>query len=946
MKDKPKRIMNVLRKSRMDGKHPAHKESFEAQKFVFPCGMQVHRIKFLPVLILHSDSSERNTFMKRSHKIKSALSGTLLCLLLIGIFSTLILSSAFVIYATKGIDPVLDMDMLIENQGRTTKLYYTDGEGNAVEMENERLIGSENRIWISLENIPIEVQNAFIAIEDHRFFAHKGVDPRRTAGALLGFFSSEAKHYGGSTITQQLIKNLTGDNSVTPKRKITEIMRSLELEKHMSKEAILELYLNTVYLSEGCYGLETAAETYFGKSASELTLEEGAALAAVIQYPTKYDPIKNPENNRARRDTVLWRMHELGLIETAVYEDKLETPTVLHLGTKREEGAKNSWFTETVIEDVIEDLSAKYGLSRTAASHMLYNGGLSVHTTMDAKMQAALEEYYENIENFPMSLEGGRVDAAAVVIDPKSGRLLAVAGGTGEKKSDRIFNLATQMLRSPGSVIKPVSVYAPALEKNLITWASVYDDVPVTFTKQGSGYALWPKNNPRVYSGLTTVNTALCRSTNTVAVRILGQLGVQTSFAYAKTLGLSHLIEREYALDGELLSDIALAPLALGAVTKGVSVREMTGAYGALACGGVYHETVSYTAVYDKDGQLLLSHDLQGERVFGEDTADIMTRLLQNVVSVGTATDVTLQKTLPVAGKTGTSNANTDRWFIGYTPDLLCGVWCGYKDARDIGTYKKNPAVLVFDDLMTKFYAKNCAETVTLDKSRTFERSENVVRCLYCKDSGELPTSACSHDLRGHRLEYGYFKKGTEPTARCDAHILVDYDSVTKSVAAPHCPGENLIRVALVKHYGRAFPCEVTVTDAQYIYRHLPYGALPSMNENEPFFRDFYESGGSFIGISGGKHSHNSYCAEHDRPPEEITESEEAQMTEDTAVKETEPFGSDEAKREESTSKETEISETVPVETTPIEPRETEETTKKKRIVPWGFGAFFSGKPQ
>ncbi len=868
--------------------------------------------------------------MKTRHKIRNALGRIFACFLLIGLFSTLILSSAFVIYATKGIDASLDMDMLIEGQGRTTKLYYTDAEGNAIEMEDQRLIGSENRIWIPLEKIPIDVQNAFIAIEDHRFFEHKGMDLRRTAGAILGFFSGGAKHYGGSTITQQLIKNLTGDNSVTPKRKITEIMRALELEKHMSKEAILELYLNTVYLAEGCYGLETAAETYFGKSASELTAAEGASLAAVIQYPTKYDPMKNPENNRVRRDTVLWRMHELGLLKTSVYEASVSSPTVLHLGEKDEAAVKNSWFTEVVIEDVIADLSEKYGLSRAAASRMLYNGGLSVYTTMDKKMQETVEQYYANIENFPKSEEGARADSAAVLIDPKSGRLLAVAGAVGEKKSDRIFNLATQMLRSPGSVIKPITVYAPALEKNLITWASVYDDVPVTFNKEASGYALWPKNNPRVYAGLTTVNTALCKSTNTVAVRILRQLGVQTAFSYAKALGISHLIEKENGENGEVLSDVALAPLALGAVTRGVSVREMTGAYSALACGGVYHETVSYTAVYDKDGKLLLSHELKGESVFSEDTADVMTRLLQNVVSNGTAKDLTLQKTLPVAGKTGTSNANTDRWFIGYTPDLLCGVWYGYKDARDIGTHKKNPAVLVFDGLITKIYAKNASETVSLDKSHTFARSDNVVRCLYCRDSGVLPTSACSHDLRGHRLEYGYFKKGTEPKARCDTHILVDYDSKTHAVAAAHCPSENIIRIALLKHYGRAFPCEVTVTDAQYIYRHLPYGAVPSMEENEAFFQDFYESGGDFIGIAGAKQARNRYCAEHGHPPEEITEPEETVTTEEQAEISAE---SAQTTREERTSEET-----TPAETTPIEPREAESETKKKhRLIPWGF---------
>ena len=855
--------------------------------------------------------------MKKQHKIRGALGRILAALLLTGVFSTIILSFAFALYATKGIDSSLDLNMLIDHQGRTTKLYYRDANGESVEMEEERLFGTENRIWISLENIPIDVQNAFIAIEDHRFFEHNGVDFRRTGGAILGFFSPGGANYGGSTITQQLIKNLTGENSATPKRKITEIMRALNLEKNVGKDVILELYLNTVYLAEGCYGLETAAETYFGKSASELTAAEGASLAAIIQYPTRYDPVMHPENNRERRDTILWRMHELGLLETEAYEEALQTETVLHLNEREEGGAKNSWFTEVVIEDVIRDLSETYGLSRAAASGLLYNGGLSIHTTVDMKMQKSVEAYYENVENFPKSKEGARANSSCVLIDPKNGHLLAVAGGVGEKKSDRIFNLATQMLRSPGSVIKPISVYAPAIEKDIITWASVYDDVPVTFTPQGKGYALWPKNNPRVYSGLTTVNRALSQSTNTVAVRILQELGAQTSFRYAKKLGLSTLIEKENGTDGKILSDVALAPLALGAVTKGVSVREMTGAYGALANGGIFHKTVSYTAVYDKDGKLLLSHEEEGETVFSEETADLMTRLLKNVVSEGTASDLQLQKFVPIAGKTGTSNANTDRWFIGYTPDVLCGVWYGYQDARDIGTHKKNPAVLIFDGLLTKLYANQSAETITLDKTHRFAESKNVVRCLYCKDSGALPTSACTCDLRGQRLEYGYFKKGTEPKLRCDTHIMVDYDGKTKAVASAHCPKENLIRVALIKNYHRAFPCEITITDAPYTYRHLPFGATPSKNENVAFFQGFYEKDGNYIGIGAGSHAPNCYCADHEHPPEE---------TETEPVRETES--------EQMTEKETESKE----ETETIREREQTETTKeKKRLIPWHF---------
>lgn len=251
--------------------------------------------------------------------------------LLIILFCTILLSSALVLYATKEIDAELDLALLIDEQGRTTKLYCFNELGEAVELEDQRLHGAENRIWVGLDSIPQNVQNAFIAIEDHRFYEHHGVDIRRTAGAVLSFLSPGSGDYGGSTITQQLIKNLTGDNSVTVKRKVTEIMRALELEKKISKDKILEIYLNTVYLSEGCYGLETAAGKYFGKSAAELSLVEGAALAAIIQYPTRYDPIQNPEYNRERRDLILWRMYELGMIEEAEYKEAIETDTELHL---------------------------------------------------------------------------------------------------------------------------------------------------------------------------------------------------------------------------------------------------------------------------------------------------------------------------------------------------------------------------------------------------------------------------------------------------------------------------------------------------------------------------------------------------------------------------------------------------------------------------------------
>ncbi|MBP3554604.1 MAG: transglycosylase domain-containing protein [Clostridia bacterium] len=861
--------------------------------------------------------------MKRNHGKR--FGRIVLAFFLVIVFCAVMLTSSFVIYATQGIDASLDLEMLTANQGRTTKLYYYDGDGNAVELENERLHGAENRIWIPLFEIPKDVQNAFIAIEDHRFYEHQGVDFRRTAGAVLGFASGGGLSYGGSTITQQLIKNLTGDNKVTVKRKLTEIMRALHLEKEVSKETILELYLNTVYLAEGCYGLETAAELYFGKTASELTLVEGATLAAIIQYPTRYDPIQNPTYNKERRNTILWRMHELGLLEDDVYEEAIHTETELHLGTIRESEKKLSWFTEVVIEDVIHDLSKAYHLSRTAASQMLYNGGLSVYTTMDAKMQEAVEAYYANVENIPKSKEGVRASSSTVLIDPKNGHLLAVAGDIGEKTSDRIFNLATQMLRSPGSVIKPVSVYAPALEKDLITWASVFDDVPVSFTKNGNTYTAWPKNNPRIYSGLTTVNTALMKSTNTVAVRVLKKLGENNSYRFLKSLGITTLVEYEKSGNGKTFSDIAAAPLALGATTRGVSVREMTGAYTMLANGeGIHHDTVSYTKVYDKDGNLILSNETEGTRAISKDTADIMTRLLKNVVTYGTASDMTLSRSVPVAGKTGTSNANTDRWFIGYTPDLLCGVWYGHKDARDIGTHKINPAVTIFDGLMSRLYAKNAAETITLNKKNKFPTSENVISALYCKDSGKAPAYACSHDLRGHRVILGYFKKGTEPRTACDEHILLDYDKEAKTLASEKCPEENRLRVAFVKGYARSFPCQIHVLDAEFMYRHLPFGASPTLDPTKAFFQNYYEKNGNYIGVSGAEKAHNRYCTEYETTVEETTTADI--LTENTETHIENPAENTTSSKKNDTS--------APPETTEIF-TETEETTTRKHLVPW-----------
>lgn len=776
-----------------------------------------------------------------------------------------ILSVSLFVYM-KNIDPKIDEAIFSDSLGLTTKIYSTSGE-NGENTECARLHGSENRIYVELNKISDNLKKAFIAIEDHRFYKHKGVDLKRTAGAVLNFFGG--KNYGGSTITQQLIKNVTGENKVTVKRKLTEIMRAIELEKNMEKDKILELYLNNVYLSSGCFGVETAAERYFGKSAAELTIAESASIAAIVQNPSAYDPSKKPENNKKRRDTVLFRMNELGFIDNEEYENAISEEVTTTEYEKSEDENINSWFIDTLIEDVINDLVEKCGYSRSAASAKVYSGGLSIYSTINEDMQRMLDEYYADSSNFPGNADG-TPDSAAVIIDGKTGAICAISGGRGQKTSNRAFNLATNAKRSPGSSLKPISVYAPAIEKNIITWATVFDDVPVSFTKTDSGYVAWPKNNPRVYNGLTTVNKAITNSVNTVAVRVLKKLSLPVSFDFCQKAGISTLYKSVKTGNGKTLTDMSEAPLALGATSIGVSVREMTGAYTMFTRNGEFEKPYTYTKVYDSDGKLLLSNGENAKRLISEDTADIMRKLLKNVVSNGTAKGLSLASKVEVAGKTGTSNSGADRWFIGLTPDFVCGVWCGYRDGRDIGYFKTNPACNIFDGIMGNVY-----DSIS-DYERKFEESDNVIALPYCVDSGELPSKACLGDPRGHRIETGYFKKGTEPKDTCDTHISVLYDKVTHAVACDKCPKENLTRISLIKVYDRSFPIDVKITDAQYTYRYLPIGIAPSLIPGTPFFANLAGSG-EYFGSSGKNSPLNRFCREHYLEENKIKEKENSE---------------------------------------------------------------------
>lgn len=800
----------------------------------------------------------------------------LLTFVLVCFITGIIVGCVFAIYVSNNIDPTMDESLLVTATGdQTTKIYYyefTDRAnriGTAVELEDARIYGAENSLWASYDEIPTYLREAFVSIEDERFWTHNGVDWKRTAGAVLEFVFGNSS-YGGSTITQQLIKNVTGNNDATIQRKVQEILCALNLEKSKSKEEIIELYLNIVPLSQGCVGVRSAAETYFGKDLSELTLTECAALASITKFPTLYDPIQNPEENLKRRTTVLWKMYELGKISDEEYNAALAEELVLvdsSSSSKQETVDKNninSWYIDTVFCDVRDDLMEKYNISSQIASNLINSGGLSIYTLMDPKVQSIMEEVYADESTFPENTGGIPAESAMAVVDPETGDLLGVIGSRSEKRGNLVLNYATQTQRAPGSSLKPLSVYAPALEKGIITYGTVYDDTPLWF----NGNDPYPHNLPDVYRGLTTINSAVERSVNTVAMKVLEDLTIDVSYDYLKNkLGFDYLIDYAEDKNGRGYTDKGLAALSLGQLNYGVTVRDIAGAYTVFPNGGIYHESNSYLYVYDSEGNLLLSNDNAGEIVFSEQTSYIMTKMLQNVMNNGTGTSVSLRKTVDVAGKTGTAGNDYDRWFVGYTPYYVGAVWYGYSYPKSLSNLSSNPSNKIFDLVMTRLHEDIIAEAAeTGEALRSFDdnRPSDIVEVTYCQDSGKLMTDACRLDPRGSRADTGYFTVSTAPTEYCDTHVIVDYDSTTNAYAHEYTLPENIKKVSLIRENTRAFPVQIYVQDAQYVYRDLPIDVRPCGWWGEPFFINAIPEG-TYIGttnLKGGR-QFNSFSYEN-----------------------------------------------------------------------------------
>lgn len=635
----------------------------------------------------------------------------------------------------------------------TSVIYDKDGN------EAAKIYGAENRTPVKIKDVPKVVKDAFLATEDVRFYEHHGVDFRALARAAVAQVTGGWGSQGASTLTQQLVKNAFLTPEKTVKRKIQEMYLAIQLERKYTKDEIFEMYLNRIFFGHNSYGIEAAAQTYFGKSVGQLNLAEAAMLAGIPQAPSRYSPIRNPELAKTRRAHVLDNMAHYGFITQAqANAAKLENFDNLNQKTvRREQSYPYAYF----VEYVQEQLEEKFGPNK------VYAGGLQVYTTLDPKVQKAAEEALSNKANFPRSTkdENGLIQpqAAAVILEPGTGYLRAIVGGRGQTDSGkRLLNRASQSRRQPGSAFKPIIAYGPAIEYDGAGPATVVDDSPVKF----GSYS--PKNSDGKYGGLTTLRSALTRSVNVVAVKLLEQTKISQAIKFARKLGIS-----SESLDPEKDSNLAIA---LGGLSRGVTPLEMAGAYGTFASGGTYAKPTVILKVKDASGNILEDEEPARRQAIKPTTAYLLTNMLQDVVKYGTGTRAQLRG-WAVAGKTGTTNDGKDIWFAGYTSRLVGIVWMGHDQPKSMprqygGLY---PA---------KIWRQIMAKALEGKTDAGFKKPGGLEYATVCKLSGKKPSALCPTD----ELTTEVFAAGTAPTEECNLHEEVNISASSGLLASPSCP--------------------------------------------------------------------------------------------------------------------------------------------------------------
>ena len=540
-------------------------------------------------------------------------------------------------------------------------------------------------------------------------------------------------------------------------------------------------------------------------------------------------------------------MHSDDIINDEQLEKAKNTPLNVIPREEREDRF-DSWFVERVINEACSDISKKYNISLSASELMLLGGGYKIYTTMNTKVQKILEDYFENENNFPECKESG-LNYSMVVTDSESGALVGIVGQVGKKEANRLLNHAL-VPHVPGSILKPMALYAPLIDRGEINWATVFDDVPVSFIREGDEYREYPRNSPDIYDGLTTVSDGLRLSKNTIAVRLCNLLGVNNSFELLRNnFGFDTLIEREGSL-----TDIAIAPMALGQLSKGVSLLKLTESFGVFPRDGIFREAISYYKIFDHNDRCIIEKNPIEKQVFKESTARIMNQLMMRVTESGTAKSLTLKNKVDLAGKTGTSGGSKDKMFVGYTPYFVAGIWSGYNSGNK--TVSGQNHLKIWDDIMLLVH-----DGLNTNSTKKFS-TDGLYYLPYCKDSGKIYSENCIYDPRGNRMDYGYFTADNQPSGKCDRHVKILYDTEAKGIATLACPNENLTCVSLIYVPDRFFEKEIIVTDAEFVCRDID-GYIPRpIDDSLPYF--YYTIPDEvFVGRSKSKKQFNSNCVNH-----------------------------------------------------------------------------------
>ena len=752
-------------------------------------------------------------------------------------------------------DILPDSEMVKENyeMDETSFIHYVDSDGNIQELQ--QIYASSDRDWASFDEIPRDLINAAVAIEDKRFYEHQGVDWITTVKACAGMFFGSGDA-GGSTITQQLVKNMTGDDSVTVRRKIVEIFKAQDFERRYSKDTIMEWYLNLIYFGDRKNGVKSAAAHYFGKELCNLTTAECAALISITNNPSIFSPytdtfmykgkeLSGVERNHIRKENTLWMMRNEGYLTEEEYQAALAQELVFKSGIATEDrmaycenddcgykgvvgtltfenekyfcpscneqihvtdyasNAVYSWFVDTVLDDVASDLAEKDGRvwdemgkqERELYRQLIQRGGYHIYTTLDMEVQNQVDKIYSDLTQIPETRGGQQLQSGIIVIDNRTGDIVALAGGVGEKKVFDAFSMATDAHRQVGSAIKPLSVYAPAFELDGFSPATVIHDLPLWYTpKANGGVTPYPHNAERYYTYSSTVLTAIKDSINAVAVRTVDKIGAEYSFNFAKNqFNISGLIEK--GPNGT--TDMDYSPMALGGLTNGATVRDMASAYATFANNGVYRSGRTYTKVYDSQGNLILSNEQTSEKILSEKTVNYINYCLDAAVASGTGVAADI-KGMDVCGKTGTTNSRNDRYFCGYTGYYTAAVWCGFEIPAEIQLVgdTRHPGARLFNKVMAPLHEGKI--------SVPLYDAEAMVPVTVCLDSGKLATDACLSDVRGvDRTEKDVLVYPEDaPTEYCDCHISLDYCTEGNAVANEYC--QKFAQVGMLKLEQRA----------------------------------------------------------------------------------------------------------------------------------------------